>query len=797
MTRSTRWIIPLLLPLVLLSTATEYLRSRGLISPLQGDLFGSLAPLILVGSGAWLARLYRLPAAVKISLLLTFLLMLLNRIVDIGEEMTIAGRPLLDGQRPAVALFQVFSRHSAYGMFLATILFALNSLRRVIGELERNREHAAASSRMLQAVLDTIPVRVFWKNKDLRYLGSNQLFAIDAGKQVPEDLVGLNDYDLVGPEEARRYRNDDTSVLKGEAVKRNYEQEHIRPDGSILWQRASKIPLRDSHGEIVGVLGLYEDITSEKMSQVELRRYQEQLEDLVQERSAALRRSEERYARAATAGRVGIWEYEFASGAVFVTNDFKALMGFSDEELPSTTEALMRRGHPEDNEMLIEAVRRYMRGQQDRLEFEHRALHRDGGWRWFQLTGELECDAAGRPVRLMGVDVDITQRKAAEQALRRAKEQAEAAARAKADFLANMSHEIRTPMNGVMGMAHLLLAAGLPPEQHRRVEIIVQSGESLLSVINDILDFSKIDAGEMQIDVVPMDFRELVQRTVAPHLAAAGQKSLQLSVEIDPALPRLVLGDPLRIGQVLSNLLNNAVKFTNQGNIRLVLSGDGEKGGVALIRMRVQDTGIGIAEDRIGAIFDKFSQADSSTTRRFGGSGLGLTICQRLVELMGGEIHVESRVGDGSTFAVTLPLEVAEQCRPASHVPAQVPDDSPQFAILLAEDNLLNLEVARDFLSPFAQRLDVAMNGQDAIELARARAYDLIFMDLHMPEIDGLSATRTIRTLPGHAKTPIIAMTASVLDEDRQRCAEAGMSDFLPKPLQPRDVVDVIVRNTN
>jgi PAS domain S-box-containing protein len=729
-------------------------------------------------------------------LFITFLLVLAHRLIDVGDEITWRGQPLLPWEDGTSDLLRMCFRNAAYGMFFASTVFAIRSLRRVIRQLEKNREHAASTSRMLQAVLDTIPVRAFWKNRDLRYLGGNLLFALDAGKLAPEDLVGLNDYDLVSAEEARRYRSDDLAVIKGEEVKRNYEQEHRRPDGTILWQRASKIPLRDAHGEIVGVLGMYEDITAEKLSRMELTRYQEQLEELVHERSAALRRSEERYARAASAGRVGIWEYDFTTQELFVSDDFKALMGYAPGELEGGIAELMQHGAPEDNEILFEAVRAYMRGEQPRLEREHRARHRDGSWRWFLLTGELQRDAEGNPARLMGVDVDITELKKTEQALRQAKEQAEAAARAKAEFLANMSHEIRTPMNGVMGMAHLLLAEGLPPEQQRRVELIVHSGETLLSVINDILDFSKIDAGEMRIEVTPMDLKLLLDRVAATHGAAAHAKGLSLSVAYAADAPRVVLGDPVRIGQVISNLLNNAVKFTAAGYIHVTVSGSPLPEDLVCMHIAVADSGIGIAPERIDAIFDKFSQADSSTTRRFGGSGLGLTISQRLVELMGGEISVVSAEGAGSTFEVILPMATAEPNAAQAECPPYLEEDSARYNILLAEDNPLNLEVARDFLTPFAVRLDIAMNGQDAVNFASSSAYDLIFLDLHMPELDGLEATRAIRALPGHGNTPIIAMTASVLEADRQRCKEAGMSDFLPKPLQPREVVDVVVRNT-
>ncbi len=357
------------------------------------------------------------------------------------------------------------------------------------------------------------------------------------------------------------------------------------------------------------------------------------------------------------------------------------------------------------------------------------------------------------------------------EAERRAREELETRAR----FLAMMSHEIRTPMNGVLGMNQLLVETGLDREQLELATTALSAGRSLLRLLDEILDFSKLEAGRVRIEAIPFQLPALLHEVGGLYRATAWDKGLEISLSLSAALPEWVEGDPTRLRQVLLNLLNNAVKFTSAGEI--LLSAELLDGG--RVRFAVRDTGIGISEGAQATLFEAFTQAEASTTRRYGGTGLGLAICAQLVELMGGELGLESAVGEGSTFSFDLSLPAAEAPEPVAQVAA-----ARSVRVLLAEDNPVNQKLAVRLLAKCGHRVDVVDNGRKAVEiLASGRAYDLVLMDVQMPEMGGLEATRRIRELPGPAsQIPIIALTASALAEDRERCAAAGMDDFLTKP---------------
>jgi len=792
-----------------------------------------------------------------------------------------------------------------------------------ITERKRAEEELYRSRQMLQSTLDTIPQRVFWKDRNCIYLGCNRAFATDAGLNNPAEIIGKNDFELAWSGTAELYRADDKRVMEKGSAKLNFDETQSRPDGSLLWLRTSKLPLRDREGKVTGVIGTYEDITERKRAE------------------EALHESEKRYRLLFERNLAGVFRYT-AEGRVLDANDAYAhILGYSSgKELAG----LCRSDLFFDS---ADAERTGARLQQKKAltDLEVRLKRKDGSAVWVLENVSCVGGETGTPSLVEGTCIDITERKRAEGGMRKAKEAAEAANRAKSQFLANMSHEIRTPMNGVIGVAGLLLDTPLTPEQRQYAEIVRSSGEGLLAVINDILDFAKIEARKLTLDTTDFDLRTVLEDAAAVLAIKASEKALELTCELEPGTPWLLRGDPGRVRQVLVNLLGNAVKFTAQGDVAIRVRSEAEGERTATLRFTVSDTGIGFQQDRAPALFEPFVQADGSSTRRYGGTGLGLTISKQLVEMMGGQIGVESDEGRGSKFWFTAVFEKQPRpsapatgvqpsllgakvlvvddsatnqslvrsilsswgCRPeestdgnsalailrraaqgadpfqialldmslpgmdgeelgrriaadpqlkhtalvlmtgfgrhsdlahlqalgfSGHVikpiwertlreallalrakgtgavaPGEQVGQPPstvranrQARILLAEDNLTNQEVAVAMLKKLGYSADLVANGAAALEALRKADYDVVLMDCEMPEMDGYEATKRIRDLRAgtrNPRIPIIAVTADAMTGDRDRCLQAGMSDYIAKPVELRILADVLEKWLN
>ena len=501
----------------------------------------------------------------------------------------------------------------------------------------------------------------------------------------------------------------------------------------------------------------------------------------------ALALSEQRFDLAMQGSNDGLWDYDMAHGTVYYSPRWKAMVGEEVQDVGNSPDEWRNRLHPEDLNRAIRHLEDHLSGKAPYYEATFRFRHRLGHYIWILARGLAVRDEAGRPVRLVGTHSDITERKQHEEELRQAKEAAEAASRTKSEFLANMSHEIRTPMNGVLGMLSLARDTPLNGEQREYLDLAHSSAEALLHILNDILDFSKIEAGRLDVHPEPMDPLALAGEMARLHEPRCREKGLAFTLRTPDALPATLLADPARLRQVLVNLLSNALKFTGRGGITLEVAQAGEE-----ICFHVGDTGIGIPEEKQAAVFEAFTQADGSITKRFGGTGLGLTISSRLVRLMGGRMGLHSQPGEGSDFFFCLPVRAPAVRPDASRtgMPAPADADLPALRILLAEDNVINQRLAITLLGKAGHQVSVVENGASAVEALMAADYDLVLMDMHMPGMDGLEATRRIRHLPPPAdRVSIVALTANAYPEDQARCLAAGMDGYLSKPLRRDDLM--------
>jgi len=564
-----------------------------------------------------------------------------------------------------------------------------------------------------------------------------------------------------------------------------YELTYIRKDGSRFPAVVSVTALRDAQDLIIGYLLIGTDNTARKVVEEEQKKSDQRLRD------------QQFYTRSLIESNIDALMTTDPSGIITdVNKQMEALTGSTRDELIG---APFKDCFTDPDR--AEAGIKLVLSEKSVTDYELTARARDGKQTVVSYNATTFYDRNRTLQGVFAAARDVTEQKRVELELNEARAVAESASQTKSDFLASMSHEIRTPMNAIMGIADLLAQTQLSATQDKYVQIFRRAGENLLNLINDILDLSKVEASQLELERTGFSLKEQTEIAIEMVAARAQEKGLTLSCDIAASVPDSVIGDPTRLRQVLMNLLGNAIKFTASGTVSLRVQPDGDLLSPTSLRFSVQDTGIGIPDEKHARVFERFTQADSSTTRRFGGSGLGLTICKRLVELMGGRIWVDSRVAMGSTFSFALPLEVETSSPRADAVAEGASAELPlaPLRILLTEDSPDNCTITLAYLEGTPYTVEVAENGASAYEMFRAAKYDLVLMDRQMPIMDGLEATRIIRAwedLNGRNPTPIIALTASALKGDREMCMAAGCTAFLTKPIRQAVLLQAIREHT-
>ncbi|OUC11754.1 MAG: hypothetical protein B0A82_26560 [Alkalinema sp. CACIAM 70d] len=688
------------------------------------------------------------------------------------------------------------------------------------------------SQRFLQTVIDTFPLVVWWKDCHSVYLGCNHKAAEAAGLSAPADIIGKTDYDLPwGATHAEEYRTDDREVLNSGIAKLGIIETQLRSDGSIIWIETNKLPLYNLSGEIVGLLGTYQDITDRKQAE------------------EALRDSEERLRLALMAAKQGLYDLNLQTDQVIVSPEYAIMLGYDPDEFQETSTTWLERLHPDDFERGRSLYQAYLQGTLLEHVWEFRQRTKTGDWKWILSLGKLvSYDADGNPLRMLGTHMDIDDRKANEAALlqakleledrveqrtaelRLSKEAAEAANRAKSIFLANMSHELRTPLNAILGFSQLLSRSStLNLEQQRQINIINRSGEHLLSLINDILEMSKIEAGRMVLTPKNFDLYQLLKSIDDMFYLRAQSKGLQIVVDYLNTLPQYVHTDENKLRQVLINLMNNAIKFTHKGYIRLkiqvVLSKSTSESTVdhhltylgishqsvnqsisflgqdqVFLRFEVEDTGPGIAPIEQAALFEPFVQAQAGQAS-LEGTGLGLPISRQFVRLLGGELTCHSTLGQGSTFRFEIPVNPVQAInfvpQRSRHRIIGLQVSQPTYRLLIVEDNCENRQFLVQLLRSIGFEVQEAENGQEAIAVWQQWRPHLVWMDIRMPIMDGYEATRQIRALEAKedsplssAKTKILALTASAFEDERAAILASGCDDLVCKPITEEILFD-------
>ncbi|MEX2175832.1 MAG: response regulator [Pirellulaceae bacterium] len=632
-----------------------------------------------------------------------------------------------------------------------------------------------------QALLDTeavykslvegLPLNVFRKDLTGRFVDANQRFCDTLGRPLAE-ILHQRDLDFFPAEQCQKYRRDDEHVMQTGETLEDIEA-YFKPGGGKLYVQVLKAPVRDARGKIVGVQGMFWDVT-----------------ERIQADEAA-RQSDARFRKLVQSSLIGVMIADLDGRVLDANDEFLHMLGYTRDDLAAGLrwDSLTPPEHRASDEQAIGQLKASGTSKPWEKEYLHKS-----GERIPVLVGVTMLE--GSESECICSVVDISRQKKTEQELTSAKEIADAASQAKSQFLANMSHEVRTPMNAIIGMTELVLNSPLQPKQNEYLRMVLQSGESLLSVINDVLDFSKVESGRVELEHLPFSLRDTLGDAVKSLALRAHEKQLELALDVQRDVPDWLIGDPGRLRQIAINLVGNAIKFTPQGEVVVNVATASQRGDAVELRICVSDTGIGIAPDKLEKVFEAFEQADASTTRHYGGTGLGLAIVRRLVELMQGRAWVESTAGQGSKFFFTVHLKLCDRPPPDRTLPkrsalrgtrALVVDDNATNRRIV-EEVLTNWELLPTTCESVAQALDLLRGG-----FRQGQPFELLLTDVNMPDADGFALVEQIRRDPSLADITVILLTSNGYAEDAVRSDQLGVAQRLMKPIKQSELFDAIV----
>ena len=649
----------------------------------------------------------------------------------------------------------------------------------LLADAQQNVERASTAANLLSLATSSAELGIWSWTAEKEHLDWSDICLRHFGLPPGSEVAFAQFLAILHPDDRPRVELNLAKSLKNFT---DFTEEYrvVWPDQSVHWLQALGRPYPGSDGKFEHMEGVVLDITERKQTE------------------QALARTQDTLSQAQLIAHLGSFEYDAATQRTTWSDEEYRIYGLDPAgPSPAYGDMLARCIHPEDAALLDQTFTRAMR-EKTEYELEHRIVRPDGSVRWVHDLARPYFDTQGKLLRYIGATLDITERKLIQMQLEDAKAQAEAANRAKSEFLANMSHEIRTPLNGIMGLATIIRNQGLTPRQTDLMGKLQVSSQHLLDLLADILDLARIEAGKLVIGAESFDANQLVDNLRSIMQADIERKGLQLHVDVEP-LPGNLRGDRVRIRQAYLNLLGNAVKFTEQGSIALHVTKAAEDASSVLVRFEVEDSGIGVSADILPRLFADFEQADNSSTRKYGGSGLGLALVKRLAVLMGGEAGASSTPGVGSRFWFTARLNKPANGDADSIAPSTdkaIKELQARFAgkrVLLADDEPVNRMIAEMMLADAGLIVDQAEDGSQAVRMAGERRYDVILMDMQMPKLSGVEAARAIRTRRGQL-VPIIAVTANVFEQDRQECLAAGMNDFLAKPFDTATFYATLLR---